>query len=118
MWLLDTDTLIKYSKQKQKHFKKDVTYTTIFSLIEFPIASRFKNLTVIYPSTIHYKQAYNYAVLLREKGTPIPTIDILIGTISIEKNQIIVTDDAHFFSIQNVDPRLKIIDSNQYLESL
>ena len=116
MWLLDTNVLIEFNKLKVKPFKNGLTFTTILSLIEFPIASKFDKISVIYPSTTHYEQAFKNAVLLREKGTPIPTIDILIGTITVEKNLILVTDDSHFNYLQEVEPRLMIINSEEFVE--
>jgi predicted nucleic acid-binding protein len=118
MWLLDTNVLIKCNKLKMKPFKEGLTFTTILSLIEFPIASKYDEISVIYPSTIHYEQAFKNAILLREKGTPMPTIDILIGTITVEKNLILVSDDSHFENLQEVEPRLKIINSEAFIKKI
>jgi hypothetical protein len=110
------NALIECNKLKVKPFKEGLTFTTILSLIEFPIASKFDMISVIYPSTIHYEQAFKNAVLLRGKGTPIPTIDIIIRTITVEKNLILVSDDSHYKNLQEVEPRLKIINSEEFLE--
>lgn len=118
MWLLDTNMLIKCKKLKIIPFKEGLTFTTILSLIEYPIASNYNEISVIYPSTIHYEQAFKNAVLLREKGTPMPTIDILIGTITVEKNLILVSDDTHFNYLQEVEPRLKIIKSEEFVKKI
>ncbi len=118
MWLLDTDVLIKCNKLKIRAFKEGTTFTTILSLIEFPIASKFDEISVIYPSSIHYDQSFKNAVLLREKGTPIPMIDILIGTITVEKNLILVSNDIHFKSLQKIEPRLKIINLEVYTKEI
>jgi predicted nucleic acid-binding protein len=118
MWLFDTNVLIKCNKLKMKPFKEGLTFTTILSLIEFPIASKYDEISVIYPSTIHYEQAFKNAILLREKGTPMPTIDILIGTITVEKNLILVSDDSHFENLQEVEPRLKIINSEAFIKKI
>lgn len=115
---MDTNVLIRCNKLKVKPFKENITFTTILSLIEFPIASRYDELTIIYPSSIHYEQGFKYALLLREKGTPIPTVDILIGTITVEKNLILVSDDSHFEFFQKVEPRLKIIKSETFLKAI
>ena len=116
MWLLDTNVLIQCNKLKIRPFKEGNTFTTILSLIEFPIASKYDEISVIYPSSIHYEQCFNNALLLREKGTPIPVIDILIGTITVDKNLILVSDDSHFKSLQDVEPRLKIITSDLFIK--
>lgn len=118
MWLLDTNVLIECYKLKTRPFKEGLTFTTIISLIEFPIASKYDNISVIYPSPIHYEQSFRYAVLLREKGTPIPTLDILIGTITVDKNLILVSNDIHFKSLQKIEPRLKIINSKDYIKNI
>ena len=85
-------------------------------MIDYPLGSKLNNMTIIFPSTIHYEQAFKNAILLREKGTPIPTIDILIDTITVDKNLILVTDDLHFQYLQEVEPRLKIISSESFLK--
>jgi len=118
MWLIDTNVLIQCSKLKIRPFKEGNTFTTILSLIEFPIASKYDEISVIYPSSIHYEQGFRNALLLREKGTPIPTIDILIGTITVDKNLILVSDDSHFEYLQEVEPRLKIITSDTFIKKI
>ena len=116
MWLLDTNVLIQCKKLKKRPFKEDFTFTTIFSLIEYPVAVKYNEISIIYPSSTHYEQAFKYALLLREKGTPIPTIDILIGTISVEKNLVLVSDDSHFNYFQKIEPRLKIINAETFIK--
>jgi len=118
MWLLDTNVLIECNKSKIPSFKEGLTFTTILSLIEYPIASKHEGISVIYPSSLHYEQAFKNAILLREKGTPMPAVDILIGTISVEKNLILVSDDSHFEYLQEVEPRLKIINSEDYMKRI
>ena len=118
MWLLDTNVLIEFNKLRDKPFKEGYTFTTILSLIEFPIASKFDKISVIFPSAVHYEQSFKNAILLREKGLPIPAIDILIGTITKEKKLILVSNDIHFGSLQIIDPRLKIIDTETYIKSI
>jgi len=106
MWLLDTNVLIQCNKSKIRPFKKGNIFTTILSLIEFPIALKYKEISVIYPSSTHYEQGFKNALLLREKGTPIPTVDIL------------VSDDSHFKHLQEVEPRLKIINSELFFKKI
>ena len=118
MWLLDTNVLIQCSRSKIRPLKKGITFTTILSLIEFPIAVKYKEILVIYPSSKHYERAFKNALLLREKGTPIPTVDILIGTITVDKNLILVSDDSHFKDLQEVEPRLKIINSETFIKKI
>ena len=118
MWLLDTNILIHCKKKDIKRFSKEKIFTTMFSLIEFPLASNFENLTTIFPSSLHYEQAFRNSVFLRKKGTPIPTIDLLIGTITIDKNMILVSDDSHFQYLKAVDPRLKIMKSDDFIKNI
>ncbi len=118
MWLLDTNILIQFNKLGIKQFNKEDIFTTILSLIEYPLGTKYDNITIIFPSTIHYEQAFKYALLLREKGTPIPTIDILIGTITVNKNLILVSDDLHFQYLQEVEPHLKIISSESFIKKI
>jgi predicted nucleic acid-binding protein len=118
MWLLDTNILIQLNKLGIKQFNKEDIFTTILSLIEYPLGSKHDNITIIFPSIIQYEQAFKNALLLREKGTPIPTIDILIGTITVDKNLILVSDDLHFQYLQEVEPRLKIISSESFIKRI
>lgn len=117
MWLLDTNSLILCNRLKIKQFTKEI-YTTILSLIEYPLGSNFENITLVFPSTLHYEQAFKNAIILREKGTPIPTIDLLIGTISVDKKLILVSDDNHFSYFQAADPRLKLISSKEFIQKI
>jgi len=38
-----------------------------------------------------------------------PAIDVVIGTIALERDCILVTDDDHFEVFQSIEPRLKLI---------
>lgn len=119
MWLLDTNTLIYCHKfSKKKLFREDHTFTTIFCLIEYPIIARYEEITIFYPSTINYKEGIKYAVKLRERGIPIPTVDILNGTIAIDKNIYLVSDDKHYELFQSIEPSLKLISIETYIENI
>jgi hypothetical protein len=58
MWLLNTIVLTQCNKSKISPFKKGNTFTTILSLIEFPLALKYKEISVIYPSFIHFEQGF------------------------------------------------------------
>ena len=117
MWLLDTNALIHCHKiSGKKPFKKKVTYTTIFSLIEYPLAATYKELSIFYPNALIFKNGLSYALKLREKGTVIPTIDILNGAIAVDKNMCLVTDDAHFEFFKTIEPNFKYISTQNFLE--
>ncbi|MHA1383102.1 MAG: hypothetical protein ACTSR3_04990 [Candidatus Helarchaeota archaeon] len=119
MWLLDTNALIICHKlSNPKLFKKNYTYTTIFCIIEFPIAAKYKEITVFYPSVTNYRDGLKYAIKLRKNGTPLPVIDILIGTIAVDKNIQLVTEDSHFTLLKNVEPNLSLIAVENYIKDI
>ena len=118
MWLLDTNILIHCNKLKIKPFRKDFTFTTIFSLIEFPIASKYTEISIVNPTSLHYNLSLKYALMLRKKGTPIPAIDIITGAIAVEKNFYLVSEDSDFRYFQDVEPRLKIISLDNYIDNI
>ena len=57
-------------------------------------------------------QAEDYSKLkiaLERNGTPIPVMDLLIGTIAIDKNSILITtDQTHFKTLKKIAPQLKV----------
>lgn len=119
MWILDTNALIICIKQRNKDlFKLNYSYTTIFSLIEYPIAINQTSLTYFYPNFETYNKSIEYTSKLRKKGTPIPAIDILIGTMSSEQNMILVSNDKHFTQFQDVEPKLQVIGVNDYIQNI
>lgn len=119
MWLLDTNALIHCHKfSEKKLFINNFTFTTIFCLIEFPVAIRYEELSILYPNAKNYKSGLKYALKLREKGIQIPTIDILNGTIAVDRNICLVTDDLHFKSFKSIEPHLKFISSEIYTEKI
>ncbi len=119
MWLLDTNALIVCIKKRNKDlFKLNYSYTTIFSLIEYPIAINQVSLTYFYPNFNTYNKSIEYTSKLRKIGTPIPAIDILIGSITLEQNMNLVSNDKHFTLFLNVEPQLQIIDVNDYIQNI
>ena len=61
MWLLDTNALIICTKQRNEDlFKLNYSYTTIFSLIEYPIAINQTSLTYFYPNFETYNKSIEY----------------------------------------------------------
>ena len=116
IWLLDTSALIKCKKfTRTDVFKKKYTYITIFSLIEYPIAAQYKELTVFFPSPLSFTNSLEYVLKLRIQGTPISTIDILNGAIAVEKKATLVTEDAHFKVLNSIVPSLNVISTEDYL---
>ncbi|HMF30882.1 MAG TPA: type II toxin-antitoxin system VapC family toxin [Candidatus Lokiarchaeia archaeon] len=48
-------------------------------------------------------------ILLDDHGTPIPIIDLLIGSIAIGENLILITTDKkHFQALKKIEPRLTV----------
>ncbi|MGQ4873437.1 MAG: hypothetical protein ACTSVV_06210 [Promethearchaeota archaeon] len=117
--MLDTNAIIKCLKIDKNIFlnKKDL-FTTIFTTLEHPPSINEENIKVIYPQNFHYERAFRYALLLRKKGIPIPIIDLLIATITIDKNFILISDDGHFNLFQKIEPRLKIINVNDFINQI
>jgi len=119
MWILDTNALIECHKRKDESlFKRDQSGTTIFSMIEFPIANKHEGLTILYPALEVYADSFELAVKLRDAGTPIPTIDILIGAMIARLGMPIVTGDSHFETLRQLDPRINIVTVDEYIKSI
>lgn len=119
IWLLDTNSLIKCHKLSKKGlFKENFTFTTILCLLEFPIVVRHEELTIIYPTIQTFSHALEYALKLRGKGTPIPTIDLLNATIAVEEKVRLVSDDSHFKSFQAIESSLEFIPTEDYIEAI
>ena len=119
MWILDTNALIICIKNRKKDlFKLNYYFTTIFSLIEYPLAINQTSLTYFYPNFNTYNKSIEYTSKLRKVGSPIPAIDIFIGSIILEQNQISVSNDKHFNLFQDAEPKLQIIDLNIYIQNI
>jgi len=95
--LYDTSKLIEAYRNN-----KDIQgYTTIFNLIEFPKALEL-DLIVLYPSKSDYNLALKISTELLKIGKPIPSIDVIISAISINKGLKLVTKDKHFLFVKDV----------------
>jgi len=92
--------------------------TSIFSLLEFPLATKHEELSIIYPTQETYQNAMKIALKLRKKGTPVPIIDLLIATIAVERDFFLVSDDSHMKLIQDVESSLKIANTEKYLKKI
>ena len=106
MHLLDTNALIAVFKNMDLLEKTKDLYTTVLNIIEFPIASQMKKLTVLFPSPESYLKAIEYSALLRQAGTPIAAIDIMIAVLALEHKLTVVTDDNDFDALTKVEPNL------------
>ena len=95
----DTNELIDAAKKSKLDLKG---FTTIFSLLEFPKALEFEELTVIYPNLDDYQESIEISIALLQKGNPLPAVDILIAAICIKRNLTLNTKDKHFAGIKSV----------------
>ena len=116
MPLLDTNALIAVYKTKNKKEKTEKLFTTVLNVIEFPIASQNDNLIILFPSPESYLKAIEYSSLLRNVGTPIAAIDIMIGVLALEHDLTIVTDDKDFSLLSKIEPKLLTINVSAFLE--
>jgi len=95
----DTNELIDAAKKSLLDLKG---FTTIFSILEFPKALEFEELTVIYPNLDDYQESIELSVALLQKGNLLPAVDILIAAICIKRNLTLSTKDSHFARIKSV----------------
>jgi predicted nucleic acid-binding protein len=101
----DTNQLIDFAKKA----KFDLSgFTTIFNVIEFPKATEFEELTVIYPTLEDYEESVGISLTLFRKGSPLPAADILIATMCIRRNFTLCTKDNHFANIKTVRNAFKL----------
>lgn len=106
--LYDTNVLIDLYKQGVRELKG---YTTILNVVEFPKILKVKKLKVIYPSINDYDLAVVISKDLYKAGKPVPTIDILVAAMAINRRLVLTTKNKHFQYIKEVmkDMLLKII---------
>lgn len=95
----DTNELIDFLKKSKLNL---TGFTTVFSLIEFPKALEFEQLTVIYPNLEDYQESLEISLALLQKGNPLPAVDILIAAMCIRRNLVLCTKDNHFTSIKSI----------------
>lgn len=101
----DTNELIDLLKKG----KLDRTgFTTIFSLVEFPKALEFEELSVIYPDVEDYRESIEIALALLQAGNQLPAVDIMIAAICIRRNLTLSTKDNHFSNIKSVRKNFKL----------
>jgi predicted nucleic acid-binding protein len=114
-YFLDTNAVIHWLRKIGKKRIDREFSVTIFTAIEFPVVTAFPKALFVLPSSVDYTRSIEYACKLREKGTPIPAIDIIIATIVVERDAVLVSDDDHFASFNAVEPRLKRITLGTFL---
>ena len=101
----DTNQLIDALKQG----KLDLAgFTTVFSVIEFPKALEFEQMTVIYPNLEDYQESLEISSALLQRGNPLPAIDILIAAVCLRRDLTLKTRDSHFAAVKKVRRDFKL----------
>lgn len=101
----DTNELIDYLKKGNTDLRG---FTTVFNVIEFPKALELEQLAVIYPNVEDYQESIEITIMLLQRGTPLPAIDILVAAICIRRELTLCTKDNHFSAIKAVRKNLKL----------
>jgi len=78
---------------------------TIFTLIEHPPCAE-KFFDILFPETKDYVIALEIAKKLRQQGTPVGAIDMLIAAMALNRSLAVRTCDGNFKNIQVVMPEL------------
>lgn len=76
-------------------------------MIEHPPAERAYD-KVLHPVKRDFDTALDMSQRLREAGSPVGTVDILIASMAINRNLSLITKDGDFEKIQAVEKKLKI----------
>ncbi|MBN2156216.1 MAG: PIN domain-containing protein [Candidatus Lokiarchaeota archaeon] len=118
MYLLDTNAMIVLHEDLKSWKNEENLFTTILNVIEFPIALRMDVLTILFPLPESYIKGIEYSTNLRKKGTPIATIDIMIGVLAVEHGLTLVTDDKDFTALQKIESKLNICNTSKFIDSL
>ncbi len=102
--LFDTDILIDASRRKLSLRGS----TTILNLIEFPKALGFEYLEVLEPRSEDYQLALELSVRLLQRGTPVPTVDLVVSAVGIRRGLTLRSRDPHFKLVKAVAPQLTV----------
>lgn len=80
---------------------------TIFTLIEYPPCGE-KLFDILFPETNDYVVAAELARKLRQQGTPVGAIDLLIAAMALNRSLVVRTSDNDFKKIQRVAPEFQL----------
>ena len=83
------------------------------NLIEFPKGVELTKLKALDPTKGDYDNALIWSAELLKRGTPIPTIDLMISAISIRLRLQLVTRDKHFKHIKSAAKELNLVMKTQ-----
>jgi len=108
MVILDTSIVIERFKGNEE-IKENITVAT---LIEFPRISGYKLFrgSVYFPTIDEYSLAFELQKKLYECGKPKAFSDLVIASISINRNEELITRDIDFRNIATVSNlKLKVL---------
>ena len=108
MVILDTSIVIERFKGNEE-IKENITVAT---LIEFPRISGYKLFrgSVYFPTIDEYSLAFELQKKLYERGKPKAFSDLVIASISINRNEELITRDIDFRNIATVSNlKLKVL---------
>ena len=116
MWLLDTNSLITWKKTNTNiPSLMESIYTSIFNIIEFPPAITIKSLIILHPTQQTYENGLIYASKMRDNGTPMHAIDLLIGALALEHQLSLVTNNGDFNAFNEIEPQLGLISWESFV---
>ena len=79
---------------------------TVLTLFEHPPCNK-KSFDIIFPEIQDYAKALDIATLLREKGTPLGAIDIILAAMCLNRTMKLITKDKDFKVIQSRVPEFQ-----------
>jgi len=81
--------------------------TTVLNIIEYPKSLKWVT-KVIYPDKKDLDKAIQLMRKLLQIGKPVSAIDVIIGSICINREFELLTKDKDFVHIKKVEPRFKL----------
>ena len=80
---------------------------TIFTVIEFPPCTE-RNFDILFPTNQDYAKAIEIATKLREAGSTIGGIDVIIAAMCLNRSRRLVTKDKDFLAVKDVFPEFSV----------
>lgn len=103
--LYDTNILIERIREGITKLEGS---TTTLNLIEFPKAVAISGLDIVIPGKDDYDKGFELAILLLKAGKPVPAVDIILASVTINREFVLHTMDKHFKEIQKIAKNLKV----------
>ena len=79
---------------------------TVFTAIEYP-SSLKKSFGFVLPEIPDYIKSVEIANKLKEKGSPIGAVDIIIAAMCLNRSAVLLTKDNDFQIVANIFPEFK-----------